>query len=316
MCATSEAAEVESMLPTRHVALSRLFILVIVIACLNGCSRQKNDEGGGANQSTLQKAIATKKIRIGFANEAPFAYQEAATGKLTGESPEVARVVLSRLGIYEVEGVLTEFGSLIPGLQAGRFDIIAAGMYILPERCAQIAFSNPTYSVGEAFAVRTENPLSLHSYQDVISSQNAKLGVVSGAIESSYASKLGVPQDRIIFLPDPPSALEALGSGRIDAYAATRLTIMNLLQKSGAGVELAAPFEDPVVDGRKARGYGAFGFRKGDRDLVEAFNAQLRNFIGTREHLLLVHRFGFDEYDMPGNVTAEELCQSPQGAPK
>ena len=34
------------------------------------------------------------------------------------------------MGINQVEGVLTEFGSLIPGLQARRFDIIAAGMYV------------------------------------------------------------------------------------------------------------------------------------------------------------------------------------------
>ena len=39
----------------------------------------------------------------------------------------------ARWASTQVDGVLTEFGSLIPGLQAGRFDIIAAGMFVTPE---------------------------------------------------------------------------------------------------------------------------------------------------------------------------------------
>ncbi|MCH5710081.1 transporter substrate-binding domain-containing protein, partial [Salmonella enterica] len=90
-------------------------------------------------------------------------------------------------------GVLTEFGSLIPGLQAKRFDIIAAGMYVTPERCGQVAFSNPTYGVGQAFLVKQGNPKNLHSYEDVVKNPDAKLGVVVGAIEAEYASKVKVP---------------------------------------------------------------------------------------------------------------------------
>jgi polar amino acid transport system substrate-binding protein len=289
----------------------------IAIAILTACSpRNGADNNSSAGGTTLQKAIATKTVRIGFANEPPFAYQDVAAGKITGESPEVAKEILSHMGIYQIDGVLTEFGSLIPGLRAGRFDIIASGMYILPPRCTQIAFSNPTYSVGEAFAVRTDNPLSLHSYQDVTQNKNSKIAVVSGAIESSYASAMGIPEDRVIVFPNPASAVEGLMAGRVDAFAGTRLTIANILQKTQGGAEMAAPFEDPVIDGHKVRGYGAFGFRKEDQDFVDAFNAELKKYIGTRRHLNLVRRFGFDEYDMPGSVTASELCQPTQAASK
>ena len=85
-------------------------------------------------ETTLEKARQQGYIRVGFANEAPFGYATP-DGKLTGEAPEVAKAVLTRMGIAEVDGVLTEFGSLIPGLKAGRFDIIAAGMFITPKRC-------------------------------------------------------------------------------------------------------------------------------------------------------------------------------------
>ena len=52
---------------------------------------------------------------------------------------------------------------------------------------------------------------------------------------------------------------------------------------------------------------GAFGFRKEDTDLLEAFNAELEKFIGTPEHIALVEPFGFGEDFLPTKTTAE-LC--------
>ena len=110
--------------------------------------------------TTLERAKSAGFVRVGFANEAPFGFADE-SGKLTGEAPVVLTYILKKMGIAEVDGVLTEFGSLIPGLKAGRFDIIAAGMYVKPDRCAQILFSEPTYSISEAFAVKAGNPLKL-----------------------------------------------------------------------------------------------------------------------------------------------------------
>ncbi|MBX6319474.1 ectoine/hydroxyectoine ABC transporter substrate-binding protein EhuB, partial [Pigmentiphaga sp.] len=174
---------------------------------------------------SLQRARQAGRIRVGYANEAPFAYMDSRAGRLTGEAPEIARVVLGRLGINEIEGVLTEFGALIPGLQAGRFDIIAAGMYILPERCRQIAFSNPTYGVGDGFLQRTDNPRVLRSYEDVAADPAARVGVVVGAVQNDYAARAGVDPSQVVVFPDVVSAVEGGVAGRADVYAATALTI-------------------------------------------------------------------------------------------
>lgn len=282
-------------------------------ALLAACSEKKPEPAPAAPalqaESTLARAKSAGTIRIGYANEAPFAYLDSATDRLTGEAPEIARVVLKDLGIDNVEAVLTEFGSLIPGLQAGRFDIIAAGMYILPKRCEQIAFSNPTYSIGQSFVVAQGNPLKLGSYTDVANNDKARLGVVSGAVERSYAEKLGVPEGRIVMFPTAAGALAGVEAGRIDAYAATSLTVSDLMAKSTSDkVQRAAPFSDPVIDGKPVRGYGAFGFRKDDTELLEAFNAKLAQFIGSPEHLELVKPFGFTQAELPGDATAARLC--------
>jgi polar amino acid transport system substrate-binding protein len=277
-------------------------------ASILGCSRAPERRG----ETTLERIRREHTVRVGYANEAPFAYRDSKSGKLTGEAPEIARAVLKRMGVERIEGVLTEFGSLIPGLQAGRFDLIAAGMYITPERCAQIAFSNPTYGIGEALVVKAGNPLDLHSYEDVKRRPKARLGVVAGTVERGYAQALGIPETRVTVYPDAPSALAGVEAGRIDAFAGTSLTVGDLLAKAQTvHLERADPFADPLIDGKVVRGYGAFGFRREDAELLKAFNQNLASLIGTPEHLELVRPFGFTAAEFPGGATAQALCAQP-----
>jgi polar amino acid transport system substrate-binding protein len=179
----------------------------------------------------------------------------------------------------------TEFGALIRELKAGRFDVIAAGMYVLPERCAQISFSEPTYMatnlLGQGFAVRPGNPKGLHGYEDVARDGSVRLGVVAGGVEISHARALGVGDYQLVIFPDTAAAADGVRSGRVDAYAATALTVKALVDRDPKRLERAQPFRNPVIGGKTALGYGAFGFRKEDTDLLEAFNRHLLVFRGT-----------------------------------
>ncbi len=279
--------------------------VIVSLPSIAGCERSEQ-----VDETTLRRIQREGVVRIGYANEAPYAYVDEKTGRLTGEAPEIARVVLKRMGVDRVEGVLPEFGSLIPGLKAKRFDIIAAGMYILPQRCREIAFTRPTYKIGEALLVQAGNPLDLHSYEDVAAHAKARLGVVAGAVELAHARAVGIPNERIAVLPDAPSAVAAVQAGRIDAYAGTALTIQDMLNKAGDGVvERAKPFTNPVIEGEPVIGYGAFGMRKEDNALRESFNQRLDAFIGTEQHRTLMLPFGFTEAELPGNVRAGDLCQ-------
>lgn len=282
---------------------SRLCLILLLAAVgLTACTRKSED--------TLERVRREGVVRIGYANEAPYAYVEGDSQTLTGEAPEVARHVLRQMGVDQVEGVLTEFGSLVPGLRAGRFDMIAAGMYITPSRCEQIDFSEPTYCIGEAFIVRAANPLDLHSYEDVAQHSTARIGVVAGAVELNYARAVGIPEDRIVIFPDAASAVEGLQADRIDAYAGTSTTVQNFLKVAGedAGIERANPFTDPVIDGKSVRGCGAFGFRKQDAAFRDEFNRHLKSFVGTPEHLRLIEKFGFSKRDLPTGMTTDLLC--------
>ncbi|MEX0865783.1 MAG: ectoine/hydroxyectoine ABC transporter substrate-binding protein EhuB [Pirellulales bacterium] len=290
--------------------MAGLVLLVLLGLCATGVYIYSITRG--ESEGSWDRLQESGVIRIGYANEAPYGYIDSTTGEITGEAPEIAKVVLKRMGIDHIEPVVTEFGSLIPGLKAGRFDVIAAGMYITPERAREIDFSNPTYAIGEALIVAAGNPLALHGFEDIARHESARIGVMGGSVEHVYARKLDVPEPRIVVLPDYPSAIEALKTDRIDAVAATILTANDLLRKAdSAEIELADPFTDPVIDGESVKGYGAFGFRREDDELRQRFNAQLADFIGSPEHLALVRPFGFSQQTLPGDVTADELIASP-----
>jgi polar amino acid transport system substrate-binding protein len=254
--------------------------------------------------STLERARQDGFIRVGFANEAPFGFATP-DGKLTGEAPEVAKAVLKAIGIPQVDGVLTEFGSLIPGLKAKRFDIIAAGMFITPKRCAEIAYSEPSYGIGQAMLVKTGNPKKIVDYGSIVANKDLKLAVMAGAVEVGYSKDAGVPQAQLVVLPDQSSLLAAVQAGRADAAALTALSIANMAKK-GEGVESTKPFGE--IAGKSIKGHGGFGFRKEDKELLAAFNEQLKKFIGSPEHIALVEPFGFGKDYLP-NKTMEQLCK-------
>ena len=259
--------------------------------------------GDAFAETTLEKARRQGYLRLGFANEAPYGYATP-DGKLTGESPEVVKAVLAKIGIPQTDGVLTEFGSLIPGLLAGRFDIIAAGIFITPKRCAQVQFSEPTYGIGQAFLVTKGNPKGIKDYSSIVSNKDLKLAVMAGAVEAGYAKDSGITLTQLVILPDQSSLVKAVQAGRADAAALTALSIADMASKND-GVESTAPFG--TVAGKSVVGHGGIAFRKEDTDLYEAFNAELKNFIGSEEHIKLVTPFGFGKGFLPTKTTAQ-LC--------
>jgi len=288
-----------------------LLASILLAACASTPSAgSPGSSGAAAGAGTLARITADKLVRVGFANEAPYGFASA-DGKLTGEAPEVLRAYFKSIGVENLEGVLTDFGSLIPGLQANRFDVVGAGMFIRPARCEQIAFGDPDYRIGEAFAVKKGNPLNLHTLKDVAASPTAKFGSFTGTVEFEYADTAGVSKDRQVVFPDGPTLMAGLQAGRIDVAMLTTLSIRDLLKKTAdPNLEYVALTEQPVgKDGKPAIGYGAMGFRKEDTDLRESYNTWLAKVKASGELATIIQPFGFTAEDVaPADVKAATAC--------
>jgi polar amino acid transport system substrate-binding protein len=264
--------------------------------------------GSGAQAAKLSQIKEQGYIRGATANEVPYGYMDE-SGKAAGIGPDVAAAVLKSMGIKDIEWVVTPFGSLIPGLKANRFDIVAAEQNILPDRCKQVQFSEPNSSYGEGLLVKAGNPKNLHGYDDIKKNPAIKVAIVSGADQIDFLHGMGVPDDQIVMIPNNADALSTIETGRADAYAATELTVARLAAHS-KDVAPAEPFADPIVNGKPVRSYGGFSFRPQDSDLFKAFNTALIAFKKTPDYKKILTSYGLSEKSVEAaqTKTTAELC--------
>lgn len=263
---------------------------------------------GAAHAATLAQIRQSGQIRIAVANEIPYGFIDL-KGQAHGAGPDVAAQIMKKLGVKKIEWVTASFGSLIPGLQADRYDMVAAEMAILPQRCQQVLFSEPNSSYGEGLLVPKGNPKHLNSYESFAKS-DAKVAIMAGADQLQMMHALGVPDSRIVTLANNADAISAVTTGRADAYAATGLTVAQLAGKSKK-VQPARSFTDPVIKGTPARSWGGFAFATNSRDLRDAVNAQLAVFKKTPAWTQIMSHYGFTANDDTQSFakTTEQLCR-------
>jgi len=250
----------------------------------------------------MDRIEAGKPVRIGFANEVPWAYPGEDKEPLGFVNAYVTGV-LHEMGHDQIEPVVTEWGGLIPGLKAGRFDIITGGMYILKERCENVAFSEPMAKVNDALIVAPGNPKGLHNMEDIAA---AGAIVVTGAGYNAIkvAKAAGVPDDHIMEVPGPTEILAAVKAGRADAGAVTYFTAQNLVNEAGGAVDISDVTKQPE-DGANWVG---IGFREEDADFMAAFNAAQKDYLGSEAMMAAVAPYGYGEGALPDDRTTEWVC--------
>src|SRR3546814_18540616 len=86
-------------------------------------------------------------------------------------------------------------------------------MFITPARCNEVAFSEPSYGIGQAFLVKEGNPDGIADYASIAENDDLKLAVMAGAVEVGYAKSAGVEMGQLVVLPDQRSEERRLGKG-------------------------------------------------------------------------------------------------------
>lgn len=274
-------------------------ILLLLVACGN--------EGNGSSGDILSSLQDKGQVKVGFANEKPYAYEE--DGELKGAAVDIAKAIFKNLGVEEVDGHLSDFQQLIPGLNAGKFDVITAGMAITPDRCANVAFGEPEMKYGEGLIVESGNPMNLHSYQDIAANPEITVAVMSGATEKAFLLAEGVAESQITMVPDIPASFSAVESGRAHATTGTEMTIKMALESSNQDkLEFVNDFEQPNIEGVPS--YGAAAFRQDSEALKDAYNAELKKLKESGELAAIIEPYGFtEEMNVVGlEVTTESIC--------
>lgn len=264
---------------------------------------------GAANAASLEEIKDKGTIRIAIANEIPYGYMDM-SGEAKGPGPDVAKHIVEAMGIDNIQWETTNFSSLIPGLQANRFDVVAAEMAVLPQRCESVIYSVPNSTYGEGLLVQAGNPKDIHAFSD-FAEGDMKVAIMAGADQLEMLQELGVPQSNMVTISSNADAISTVSTGRAAAYAATGMTVSELADKSDE-VQIVEEFEDPVIDGEEVRSWGAFAFSSDSEALRDAFNEHLVEFKKTDEWKEILSSYGFSKTDIEASFkrTTEELCSA------
>jgi len=174
---------------------------------------------GTAHDLTFQ-ANAEGKEELVMATNAyfpPYEYYENDT--IVGIDAEMAAAIADKLDMKLVI-VDTEFGSIIGGVQTGKYDMGMAGMTVTEERLQSINFST-TYATGVQVVIVPEGS-EIATVDDLLNPEkNYKVGVQQDTTGDIYMSSSyedgGVGEDNVVRYKTGNEAVQALLTGKVSA---------------------------------------------------------------------------------------------------
>ena len=226
-------------------------------------------------------------MRFAFLQEPPFCFTDE-TGQVRGCDVELAQAVCEKLGIKDFEPVEAEFAELLPGLNAGRWDM-TTGLFVSAERERIVDFTRPIWSLSDGLLVRKGNPCGLAGYRSIAADPDARLGVITDQIQHKTALENGVPPERISLFTTQAEAVEALAGGAVDAYASVAMAHRGYLTRwPDAPLEVV---DVPAME--KEPAFGAFALAKSNDDLRRRIDLCLSDLLGGAWHRAMMERYGF-----------------------
>ncbi|TYR36744.1 ectoine/hydroxyectoine ABC transporter substrate-binding protein EhuB [Mesorhizobium microcysteis] len=259
-------------------------------------------------EPTKERILREGKIVIGVHNRAPWGYRDEATGQATGWHPDLLKAAFSELGVEEIDIRVTEFGALIPGLLAGRFDAVGSGLSITPERCQQVAFGAPDLKERDAALVLPGNPKNIHGYKDILENNDVIMGAGRGSVVVRKALAEGIPSERMLLFPDIQSNVAALRTGRVDAVLLSLPTVLGLM-RDGAVPDVEPA--DPFVTTDEQATFTSVAFRQDDEDLKALYNERFMALKEDGTVARIMAKYGFGEEEMVSEgITTERLCSA------
>ncbi len=208
-----------------------------------------------------KKAEDNKLIMATNAAFPPYEYYE--NEKIVGIDADIAAAIAEKLEM-ELEIQDTEFGSIITGVQSGKYDMGMAGMTVTEERKLSVNFSD-TYATGiQSVIVKADSDI-----KDLDALEGKKIGVQQDTTGHIYsADQYG--DDMVIPFNKGTDAVAALVSGKVDCV---------IIDNEPAKSFVAANDGLVILDTEYAVEDYAICIAKENTELLEKVNGALKELI-------------------------------------
>lgn len=234
----------------RKKLLAMVMTLVFSMGLITGC---------GSTASTAKAGVSEGKLIM--ATNATFPpYEFVENGEYEGIDIEIAGKIAEELNLeLVIEDV--EFGSIIAGVESGKYDMGMAGMTVTEERKESVNFSN-TYAVAVQSVIVPAGS-DIKSIDDI--SSETKIGVQQDTTGDIYATD-DYGDEAIVRYKAGPDAVQALAAGKVDCV---------IIDNEPAKAYVAANDGLELLDSAYAEEEYAICIAKENDELLEKINAAL-----------------------------------------
>lgn len=199
------------------VALTMVCTLAFVFTSCTDNKAPVNEENS-TEAEAAGSMTATEGVLVMATNATFPPYEFVEGGDFAGIDVEIAEKIAEKLGMtLEIKDV--EFGSIVGGVQTGKFDMGMAGMTVTEERLQSVNFST-SYATGIQVVIVAEDS-AITSLDDLKGDGSMKFGVQQDTTGDIYASDTaengGYGEDNVIRYKTGADAVQALKAGKVDA---------------------------------------------------------------------------------------------------
>ncbi|WP_339229931.1 ABC transporter substrate-binding protein [Oceanobacillus sp. FSL K6-2867] len=237
----------------------KLFLAAAIIALLAACGTSETENGNENNtgsDDTGNKEVLTMATSADFP---PFESYDT-EGNFIGFDIELAQLIADELG-YELKIEDMNFDGLVGALQAGRVDMVMAGMSATEDRRKNVDFSTEYNRSGEMFVTKKDAPVE--SLEDL---KGKTVGVQLGTIQEEGADELSKEYGFEVKKVDTAGILvQEMNSNRLDVMYMDKEVATGYIESQGF-----VGFDDPTTVSPGM----AIAFPK-DSELVEEVNTVL-----------------------------------------
>ncbi|MBS7544120.1 ABC transporter substrate-binding protein [Ancylobacter oerskovii] len=221
----------------------------------------------------------------------PVEFRESGSQAVTGASADLLREIAKRLEL-RLEYVQSEYAALIPGIEAGRFDIASGGISDTEEREKTLDFVNYMRSGGAMLALAA-TATQYRTIADFCGKSVATLlgsRVIMEKVEaaSSACVAAGKPPIRAEQLPSAPDARMQLDLRRVDAYLGDlpALAYLGSQFPGRYGIVGGNYILTPYIT--------SWGFSKKNAELRDAVRATLEQMVTDGTYKAIMTKWGLE----------------------
>lgn len=240
------------------VVLAIAMVAVTFVAC------------SGSKEET-KSMTATDGVLVMATNATfpPYEYKDGES--FAGIDVEIAGLIAEKLGMeLKIEDV--EFGSIIGGVQSGKFDMGMAGMTVTDERKQSVNFTT-SYATGIQVVIVKEGS-AIASVDDIKADGSMKIGVQQDTTGDIYASDTeengGYGEENVIRYKSGNDAVQALVAGKVDCV---------IIDNEPAKSYVASNTGLTILDTEYVKEDYAICVSKDNDELLNAINKALEDLI-------------------------------------